>query len=118
MTGVSYLELGEPNTAGCHRYKKIVVDSRMIDTLLVDLFLDSERRPPTQVVLDLDATDDAVHGITASAGFDCMDDLSSQDKSYLLGYDLLDLVGKEFLAAVLGDPNRRAEYLLPAAAHD
>jgi hypothetical protein len=35
---------------------------RMIDTLLVDLFLDSERRPPAQVVLDLDATDDAVHG--------------------------------------------------------
>ncbi len=36
-----------------------------------------------------------------------MDDLSSQDKSYLLGYDLLDLVDKEFLAAVLNDPNRR-----------
>ena len=41
-----------------------------------------------------------------------MDDLSSQDKSYLLGYYLLDLVGKEFLAAVLEDPNRRAEYLV------
>ena len=50
---------------------------------------------------------------------DRMDDLSSQDKSYLLGYyllDLLDLLGKEFLAAVLEDPNRRAEYLLPEAA--
>ena len=34
----------------------------MIDTLLVDLFLDSERRPPAQVVLDLDATDDPLHG--------------------------------------------------------
>ena len=56
------LQLGEPKTAGCHRYKKIVADGRMIDTLLVDLFLDSERRPPAQVVLDLDATDDAVHG--------------------------------------------------------
>ena len=42
---------------------------------------------------------------------DRMDDLSSQDKSYLL-----DLVGKEFLAAVLEDPTRRAEYLLPEAA--
>ena len=49
---------------------------------------------------------------------DRMDDLNSQDKSYLLGYYLLDLVGKEFLAAVLEDPNRRAEYLLPEAAPD
>ena len=49
---------------------------------------------------------------------DRMDDLSSQDKSYLLGYYLLDLAGKEFLAAVLQDPTRRAEYLLPEPAHD
>ena len=38
--------------------------------------------------------------------------------SDLLGYCLLDLVGKGFLAAVLEDPNRRAEYLLPEAAPD
>ena len=43
-----------------------------------------------------------------------MDDLSSQDKSDLLDLlDLVGLVGKEFLATVLEDPNRRAEYLLP-----
>ena len=47
---------------------------------------------------------------------DRMDDLSSQDKSYLLGYYLLDLVGKEFLAAALEDLTRRAEYLLPEVA--
>ena len=34
----------------------------MIDVLLVDLFLESQQQPPAQVVLDLDATDDAVHG--------------------------------------------------------
>ena len=56
------LELGEPETAECDRYKKIAVNGGMIDTLLVDLFLDSERRAPQQVVLDLDVTDDAVHG--------------------------------------------------------
>ena len=28
------------------------------------------------------------------------------------------LVGKEFLAAGLEDPNRRAEYLLPEPAHE
>ena len=47
-----------------------------------------------------------------------MDDLTSQDKSYLLGYYLLDLVGKEFLASVLEHPIRRAEYLLPAPAQE
>ena len=56
------LELGDPKTAKCHRYKKILADGGMIDDLLVDLFLDSERRPPAQVVLDLDATDDRLHG--------------------------------------------------------
>ena len=45
---------------------------------------------------------------------DRMDDLASQDKSYLLGYYLLHLVGKEFLASVLEHPICRAEYLLPA----
>ena len=43
---------------------------------------------------------------------DRMDHLDSQDKSYLLGYYLLDLVGKEFLASILADPDRRAVYLL------
>ena len=56
------LELDDPATTKCGGYKKIVADGGMIDTLLVDLFLDIERRPPAQVVLDLDATDDAVHG--------------------------------------------------------
>ena len=41
-----------------------------------------------------------------------MDGLSSQDKSYLLGYCLLDLVGKDFLASVLNNPKLRSEYLL------
>jgi len=45
---------------------------------------------------------------------DAMDGLSSQDKSYLLGYYLLDLVGKEFLASVLDNPRFRGEYLLPS----
>ena len=56
------LELGEPATAASDRYQKIVADRQMIDVLLVDLFLESQQQPPAQVVLDLDATDDAVHG--------------------------------------------------------
>ena len=43
---------------------------------------------------------------------DRMEDLDSQDKSYLLGYYLLDLVGRELLASVLEDANRRSEYRL------
>ena len=43
---------------------------------------------------------------------DRMEGLSTQDKSYLLGYYLLDLVGKEFLASILDEPTRRAEYRL------
>ena len=56
------LELGEPGAAECDRFKKIVANGEMIDTLLVDLILDSQRRPSAQVVLDLDVTDDALHG--------------------------------------------------------
>ena len=42
------LELGEPATAECDRYQKIVADRQMIDVLLVDLFLESQQ--PAQVV--------------------------------------------------------------------
>ncbi len=33
-----------------------------IETLLVDVFLEAHRRPPGQIILDLDATDDPLHG--------------------------------------------------------
>lgn len=44
------------------RYKKIVMNDGAIDDLLVDLFLQAHAKPPKQIVLDLDATDDPVHG--------------------------------------------------------
>lgn len=44
------------------RYKKIVLDEKAVDRLLVDLYLQSQPRPPERIVLDLDATDDPVHG--------------------------------------------------------
>ena len=49
---------------------------------------------------------------------DSMDGLSSQDKSYLLGFYLLDLVGKEFLTSVLNNPQFRSEYLLQETVQD
>ncbi len=45
-----------------NRYHKISYDSDSLDQLLVDLFLESHSHPPRQIILDLDATDDPVHG--------------------------------------------------------
>jgi DDE family transposase len=56
------LELTRPETAATSRYKKIVIDDSAVDRLLVDVFLQAHRRAPEQVVLDLDATDDPLHG--------------------------------------------------------
>ena len=47
---------------GSSRYHKIGHDAAAIEALLVTLFLDAHRRPPRQIVLDLDATDDPLHG--------------------------------------------------------
>ncbi|HYY27921.1 MAG TPA: IS1380 family transposase [Chthoniobacterales bacterium] len=44
------------------RYHKISHNPVAIKTLMVDLFLESQERPPSEIVLDLDATDDPVHG--------------------------------------------------------
>ena len=56
------MELGSPDTAGSHRYRKIAADRDKLDALLVDLFLDMYRKPRREIVIDLDATDDPVHG--------------------------------------------------------
>ncbi|WP_419630814.1 transposase, partial [Thiolapillus sp.] len=56
------LELGTPASAISDRYKRIAADRDAMDRLLVDLFLDSYRKPPRKIWLDLDATDDPLHG--------------------------------------------------------
>ena len=56
------LELGEPGEAAAHRYKRIVSCPEALDELLVELFMESHRRAPREVWLDLDATDDPLHG--------------------------------------------------------
>ena len=56
------LELGDPNEAEKDRYKRIVADPEPIDRLLVDLFLDAHEAAPGEIILDLDATDDPLHG--------------------------------------------------------
>jgi hypothetical protein len=44
------------------RYKKIVVHRQDVDQFFVDAFIESHDSPPACIVLDLDATDDPVHG--------------------------------------------------------
>ena len=44
------------------RYKKIVANADAMDELLVDLFLESHTTAPEEIVLDVDATDDPLHG--------------------------------------------------------
>jgi hypothetical protein len=44
------------------RYHKIGHDGAAIERLLVDLFLEAHARVPERIILDLDATDDPLHG--------------------------------------------------------
>ncbi len=44
------------------RYHKIVYDGDAIASVFIDHFLDSHSTPPERIVLDLDATDDPLHG--------------------------------------------------------
>src|SRR3954468_19557467 len=53
------LELSRPEPT---RYHKIAHDAEAIEQLFVTLFLEAHRTPPKQIVLDLDATDDPLHG--------------------------------------------------------
>ena len=57
------LELGDPEAdARRLRYSKIVADGEALDRLALDLFLESRSKPPETLWLDLDATDDPLHG--------------------------------------------------------
>ena len=44
------------------RYKKTALDPEAVDRMLVAIFLQAQREPPAEIVLDWDATDDPVHG--------------------------------------------------------
>jgi hypothetical protein len=56
------LELTPADAKADARYKKIVMDEAAVDELLVDLYIQAQPRQPKRIVLDLDATDDPVHG--------------------------------------------------------
>jgi hypothetical protein len=57
LNRLEHAPAGEPT-----RYHKIGHDGALIERLFVELFLDAYRSAPAEIVLDLDATDDPIHG--------------------------------------------------------
>jgi hypothetical protein len=89
------LELSRPIPT---RYHKISHDPDAIEGLLVDLFLEAHRAAPGQIILDLDATDDPLHGHQEGRFF----------HGYYDGYCYLPLYvfcGRHLLAAKLRPSN-------------
>ena len=96
------LELGGPELT---RYHRIAWDGAKIEALFVDLFLEAPQHPPKQIILDLDATDDPLHGHQEGRFF----------HGYYDGYCYLPLYifcGRHLLAAKL----RRADIDASAGA--
>ena len=56
------LELTGAEVGGQERYKKIAMDEDKIDRWMVDAFVTAQESAPEEIVLDLDATDDTIHG--------------------------------------------------------
>jgi Transposase DDE domain group 1 len=62
LAGKSTLNRLELSRGKPTRYHKISHDPAAIEALFVDLFLDAHQKAPKQIILDLDATDDPLHG--------------------------------------------------------
>jgi len=62
VAGKSTLNRLELSKQEPRRYHKIAHDGAEIEALFVDLFLDAHKTAPDKIVLDLDATDDPLHG--------------------------------------------------------
>lgn len=59
---LNQIELGEPEAASWGRYNRMVADPEAFDGLLEDLFVESRARAPREIWLDIDATNDPLHG--------------------------------------------------------
>jgi hypothetical protein len=62
LAGKSTLNRLEHAPSGPARYHKIGHDGAAIEHLFVELFLEAYKVPPKEIVLDLDATEDPLHG--------------------------------------------------------
>jgi len=85
-------------TQGPGRYHKIDHDPEALQSLLVKLFLQAHPQPPDEIILDLDATDDPLHGEQEQRFF----------HGYYKGYCYLPLYtfsGRHLLSALLRPAN-------------
>lgn len=62
LAGKSTLNRLEWGTVKQDRYRKISLDTEAVDRFFVDVFLAAHPSAPEEIVLDLDATDDPLHG--------------------------------------------------------
>lgn len=56
------LELTPPDAGESSRYKKIVYHADRIEAFFIEAFLNAHTQPPDSITLDVDATDDPLHG--------------------------------------------------------
>jgi hypothetical protein len=56
------LELTKADASSSERYKKIVMNPEAIDRMMVEQFFDAHPGAEQQIILDMDATDDPIHG--------------------------------------------------------
>jgi hypothetical protein len=72
LAGKSTLNRLELTPVGANknsRYKKITTDRHAVDDFFTEVFLDSYSQAPPEIILDLDATDDPLHGHQAGRFF-------------------------------------------------
>lgn len=62
LAGKSTLNRLELSRREPTRYHKIAHEPEAIERVFVDVFIEAHKAPPRQIVLDLDATDDPLHG--------------------------------------------------------
>jgi hypothetical protein len=98
VAGESTLNRLELSRDAPTKYRKIAHVPAAIETLFVDLFLEAHARPPKEIILDLDAADDPLHGHQEGRFF----------HGYYDGYCCLPLYGfcgRHLLAAKLRPSN-------------
>ena len=98
LAGKSTLNRLELAGSGSSRYCRIAHDGAAIEDLFLTLFVEAYKRPPARLVIDLDATDDLVHGRREGRFF----------HGYYGGYCYLPLYvacGRHLLAAQLRPAN-------------
>ena len=69
LAGKSTLNRLEHAPAGADRYRRVGNNGAAIADLFVDLFLEAHEKPPARITLDLDATDDPIHGSQEGRSF-------------------------------------------------